>query len=135
MEVSCEYHFDINHIKDKENKLVDVLSRKIHVMHATTINTSTSNLKDKIIEASVTDELYRQVKEGLKHHKNPQKFDKYKFKENGIPMNRERVYVHDVGYIRKMVLKEMHDVPYGGHLCYKKNINSKETLLLASDEE
>ena len=50
-------------------------------------------------------------------------------------MHKDRVYVPAVGDIRKMVLKEMHDVPYGGHLCYKKNINSKETLLLASDEE
>ena len=51
MELLCEYDFDINHIKGKENKVVDALSRKMHVA---VISTSTSNLKDKIIEASVT---------------------------------------------------------------------------------
>ena len=61
-----EYDFDIKHIKGKENKVVDALSRKMHVMHVATINTSTSDLKDKINEASVADELYQQVKEGLK---------------------------------------------------------------------
>ena len=58
MELLCEYKFDIKHIKGKENKVVGVLSRKIHGMHVAAINTSTSYLKDKIIEASVTNELY-----------------------------------------------------------------------------
>ena len=66
MELLCEYDFDIKHIKGKENKVVDALSIKIQVMHVATINTSTSNLKDKIIEVGVTDEIYQQVKEGLK---------------------------------------------------------------------
>ena len=65
----CEYEFDIKHIKGKESKVVDALSRKIHVMHVAAIGTSTSYLKDKIIKASVTDELYQQLKEGLKQHK------------------------------------------------------------------
>ena len=81
-------------------------------MHATTISTMTSYLKDKIIESSVTDELYQHVKEGLQQQKIPHKFDKYKFEENGILMHKDRVYVPDVGGIRNMVLKEMHDVPY-----------------------
>ena len=80
MELLCEYDFDIKHIKGKENKVVDALSRKMHVIHVAAISTSTSYLKDKIIEASVTDELYQQVKEGLKQQKIPHKFDRYKFK-------------------------------------------------------
>ena len=51
--------FDISHIKGKENKVVDALSRKIHVMHVAAISTNTSDLKDNIIEASVTYELYQ----------------------------------------------------------------------------
>ena len=80
MQLLCEYDFDINCIKGKENKVANSLSRKIHVMHVATIITRTPNLKDKIIESSVTDEFYPQVKEGLKQQKIPQKFDKYKFK-------------------------------------------------------
>jgi hypothetical protein len=33
----CEYDFDIKHIKGKENKVVDALSKKVHELHATTI--------------------------------------------------------------------------------------------------
>ena len=35
-------------------------------------------------------------------------------------MHIDRVYVSDVGDIRKMVLKEMHDVPSDGHSVYQK---------------
>ena len=74
MELLCEYDFDIKHIKGKENKVADALSRKMHVMHVAAINTNTSHLKDMIIEANVTNELYQQVKEGLKQQKIPYKF-------------------------------------------------------------
>ena len=115
MELLCEYDFDIKHIKGKKNKVADALSRKMHAMHVATIITSTSDFKDKIIETSVIDELYQQVKEGLKQQKIPQKFDKYKFKENGILMHRDRVYVPNVLDIRKVVMKETHEGGYEGN--------------------
>jgi hypothetical protein len=37
-EFLSEYDFDIKHIKGKENKVVDALSRRLHEMHATTIS-------------------------------------------------------------------------------------------------
>jgi hypothetical protein len=38
LEFLSEYDFDIKHIKGKENKVVDALSRRVHEMHATTIS-------------------------------------------------------------------------------------------------
>ena len=35
-------------------------------------------------------------------------------------MHKDRVYVPDFGDIRKMVLKEMHNVPYARHSDYQK---------------
>ena len=35
-------------------------------------------------------------------------------------MHKDRVYVPNLGDIRKMVLKETHDVPYVGHSGYQK---------------
>ena len=58
IELLCEYDFDIKNIKGKENKVANALSRKMYVMHVAAISTSTSDLKDKITEASVTDEIY-----------------------------------------------------------------------------
>ena len=47
LEFLSEYDFDIKNIKGKENKVVDVLSRRLHELHATTITMYQSNLKDK----------------------------------------------------------------------------------------
>jgi hypothetical protein len=38
LEFLCEYDFDIKHIKGKENKVADALSRKVNKLHATTIS-------------------------------------------------------------------------------------------------
>ena len=73
MELLCEYDFDIKHLKGKENKLADTLSRKMHVMHVA-ISSRTSNLKDRIKEENSTDEFFQQVKEGLQQQETTHKF-------------------------------------------------------------
>jgi hypothetical protein len=50
LEFLSEYDFDINHIKGKENKVADALSRRVHELHATTIIMYQSYLKDRIVE-------------------------------------------------------------------------------------
>jgi hypothetical protein len=38
LEFLYEYDFDIRHIKGKDNKVADALSRKVHELHATAIS-------------------------------------------------------------------------------------------------
>jgi hypothetical protein len=65
MEFLSEYDFDIKHIKGKENKVVDALSRRVHIMHATTIIMHQSDLKIIILNVVVTDQHYLHEKESL----------------------------------------------------------------------
>ena len=37
--VLCEFDFEIKHIKIKEKKVVDALSRKVHEMHVASLST------------------------------------------------------------------------------------------------
>jgi hypothetical protein len=62
LEFLSEYDFDIKHIKGKENKVVDALSRRIHLMHATVVSMHQSYLKRKNLDVVVTDQHYLQVK-------------------------------------------------------------------------
>ena len=39
MDILCEFDFEINHIKGKENKVVVALSKKVQGMHVETIST------------------------------------------------------------------------------------------------
>ena len=50
MEFLSEYDFDINHIKGKENKVVDALNRRVHELHGTSISMYQSDLRDRILE-------------------------------------------------------------------------------------
>jgi len=38
LEFLSEYEFDINHIKGKENKVVDAVIKRVHEFHATTMS-------------------------------------------------------------------------------------------------
>jgi hypothetical protein len=58
MEFLSEYDFDIKHIKRKKNKVVDVLSRRVHLMHATVVSMHQSELKSRILDGLVTDQHY-----------------------------------------------------------------------------
>jgi hypothetical protein len=55
MEFLREYDFDIKHIKGKENKVVEALSRKVHLMHATIVSMHQLDLNSRILDGLVTD--------------------------------------------------------------------------------
>jgi hypothetical protein len=117
MEFLSEYEFDIKHIKGKENKVVDALSRRVHLMHSTAVSMHQSDLKRRILDGLVIDQHYLKVKENLQH-----KLKEYERKEDGLLMHKNRIYVPSSGGLRMLVLKEMHDVPYAGHPGYQKKI-------------
>jgi hypothetical protein len=56
LEFLSEYDFDIKHIKGKENKVVDELSIRVHIMHATTVSMHQSDLKRRILDVGVIDQ-------------------------------------------------------------------------------
>jgi hypothetical protein len=65
LECLIEYEFDIKHIEGKENKVADELNRRVHEMHATTIRIYKYDLKDKILEAAKSYQLYVETREKL----------------------------------------------------------------------
>jgi hypothetical protein len=71
LEFLCEYDFDIKHIKGKENKVVDALSRKVHELHATTISMYMTEIKDRILEAANVDLQYRGLVAKLQQRERP----------------------------------------------------------------
>jgi hypothetical protein len=61
LEFLCEYDFDIKHIKGKENKVVDALSRRVHELDSTTISMYQSDLKEIFVEAAKSDLQYMEL--------------------------------------------------------------------------
>jgi hypothetical protein len=48
----------------------------------------------------------------------------YEIKEDGLLMHKNRIYVPSSKELRNLVLKEMHNVSYVGHLGYQKTITA-----------
>jgi hypothetical protein len=103
LEFLSEYDFDIKHIKGKENKVVDELSRRVHLMHATTVGMHQLGLKRRILNGLVIDQHYLQVKENLQQGNVQQKIKEYEIKENGLLMHKNRIYVPSSGEMRNLV--------------------------------
>jgi hypothetical protein len=61
LEFLSEYDFDIKHMKGKENKVVDALSRRVHDFHSTSINMYQYDLKDIILETAKSDLQYKEL--------------------------------------------------------------------------
>jgi hypothetical protein len=95
MELLYEYDFDINHIKGKENKVVDALSRRVHELHATTISMYQTDIKRRILEAANIDLQHRDLVEKLQQGKMPQKVEIYKLETDGILLTK-KIYVPNV---------------------------------------
>jgi hypothetical protein len=90
LEFMCEYDFEIKHIKGKENKVVDALSRRVHELHATTISMYRIDIKSIILEAANVDLQYRELVAKLQQGKMPQKMEIYKLEIDGILLYKNR---------------------------------------------
>jgi hypothetical protein len=44
----------------------------------------------------------------------------YEIKEDELLMHKNKIYVPSSGELRNLVLKEIHDVPYVGHISYQE---------------
>jgi hypothetical protein len=124
LEFLRKYDFDINHIKGKENKVVDALSKKVHQLHAITINMFQTDIKRKILEAANVDLQYKELVAMLQQGKMLQKVDNYKLGIYGILLRKNKIFVPNFQDLKRMIVHETHNVPYAGHPRYQKTMET-----------
>ena len=118
LEFLSEYDFYIKHIKGKENKVDDALSRRVHELHAKTISMYQTDIKRKIMEVANADLQYRELVAKLQQGKMTQKMDICNLGIDGILLHKNIIFVPNVQDLKRMILHEMHNVPYVGHPGY-----------------
>jgi hypothetical protein len=96
LEFLSKYDFYIRHIKGKENKVADALSRRVNELHATTISMYQTDVKSKILEAANTDLQYRELVAMLQQGKTPQRMDNYKLGVDGILLHKNTTFIPNV---------------------------------------
>jgi hypothetical protein len=123
LEFLCEYDFDVEHIKGKENKVDDALNRRVHELHVTTISMYLMDLKGKISENEKVDLQYMELVTKLQQGKMQQKDENYELGIDGIILYINIFYVTNYSELKSVILKEMHNVFYAGHLGCQKTIS------------
>jgi hypothetical protein len=58
MALLSEFDFEIKHIKGKENKVVDALSRSMKTIHLVAVSTHETNVKERVRNAQETDTFF-----------------------------------------------------------------------------
>jgi len=101
-----------------DDKVFDGMSSRVHEIHDTTITMYKSNFKDRILEAAKLDQHCMETKEILQQGNFQQKIKDYELRGDGILMYKGGIYVPKYQEMKKMVLREMHNVPYVGHPGY-----------------
>ena len=115
MEFLCEFDFESNHVKGKENKVAYTFSRKFHVA---TLCICKSYLRTRVLEAQNNDETYLQVEEKLQQGKVHEKCEGYHLGEGDLLVYKVRMYILNCAYLKKLVMDEIHQMPYSGNLEY-----------------
>ena len=127
-----EYNFEIQHIKGKENKVVDALSRNERLNFVEAINTYKTNLEHQLDEGVKLDENYqklqakvaKQLTKSLStgYSVNESLSTGYSLNENGLILYKNRLYIPNVPKFKLLILNEIHKTPYLGHLGYQNTI-------------
>ena len=136
LEFLCEFVIDIKHIKGKRNTIVDALIRRVHAMHATTINKSKLYLRTRFLKVFISYEYYLQVKEGLQQENLHKKYEGYRLEDDGIFTHKNKIYFPNVADLRRTIMDEIDKIPYFGHSGYQKMIaTTQEAIFLVKNEK
>ena len=99
-----EYDFEIKHIKWKENKVVDALSRNAVTSFVASINSYKTDLEDKLEEGIKRDPEYQNLKETLTQNTSKNIITEYKFNEKWLILFKNRLYVPNIPEVKLLVL-------------------------------
>jgi len=117
-----EYEFEIKHIKGKENKVADALSRHANLLYMAAYSSYETNLEEQIKSAAKKDEKYQELMQKLSEGSESNEDNRYKISRNGLLMCKNRLYVPNSAAVKAMILDEAHKKPYSGHPGYQKTV-------------
>ena len=99
-----EYDFKIQHIKGKENKVTDALSRNARLNFVAAINTYKTNLEEQLEEGVKLDENYQKLQGKVTEILTESLSIGYSLNEKGLILYKTRLYIPNVPKIKLLIL-------------------------------
>jgi hypothetical protein len=122
MALLSEFNFEIKHVKGKENKVVDALSRSMKTFHLVAVSTCETNVKERFRNAQETDTFFQTVTSYLEQEPIGIKYEGYQMIDGGLLTYKNRLYIPECDDLKRFIMDELHKRPFTGHPGYQKMI-------------
>ena len=120
-----EFDMDIKHIKGKENKIVDALSKNACQIINNIGSSASFDLEELVKKVAYQDPNYENLQ--LKMLK--KEMAEYTQNQKGLISYKNRFYIPNVESLKKEILDEYHKQPYLGHPGYQKMLRALKKKL------
>jgi hypothetical protein len=84
MVLLSEFNFEIKHIKGKENRVVNALSRSVKMIHLAVVSTCEMDVRERVKSAQETDVFFETVKSYLEQEPTWLKYEGYQMMNDGL---------------------------------------------------
>eukprot|EP00253_Pinus_taeda_P012331 PITA_12331 len=117
------FDFDIRHLKGKENRVADALSRKVQCLYEVTFSRWENSLLEMMKTTASQDVEYQQMKrhKSLSSEGSPQD---YEVNRDGMLLYKKRLFVPNDNNLKNLILNEFHTSHYAGHPGYHKMLTA-----------
>jgi hypothetical protein len=122
MDLFSEFDFEIKHIKGKETRVVDALSRSVNMIHLKTVSTCETDIGERVRNAQETDYFFNTVTSCLKKYPMGLKYEGYQVLDEILLTYRNKLYILSCDDLKRFIMDELHKRPYTGHPGYPKMI-------------
>eukprot|EP00253_Pinus_taeda_P031475 PITA_31475 len=118
------FDFEIKHLKGKENRVADALSRKVHCIYEIGISQGWSTLEQEIEEVATQDQIYLQKRHLVQNSDACSIQQGYTLNAASMLCFLKKIYIPNQSSIKEKILDENHRSPYARHPGYQKLITS-----------
>jgi hypothetical protein len=122
MSLLSKFYFEIKHIKGKENRVANALSRSMKTIQLAKVSTYETDVKNRVRNAQETDSFIQMVTLYLQQEPAGEKYEGYQMTEGGLLTYRDRLYIPNCDDLKRFIIDEIHKRPYTGHPMYQKMI-------------
>jgi hypothetical protein len=123
-----EFDFEIKHIKRKENRVADALSRSVQTLHFASTSVGESGVNHRIGILLQEDIFFNLAREVLKQEPIEKKHEGYQLTTCELLLYNNKMYVDDSIELKHLIMGEFHRRPYVGHPGYQKVITIMRQL-------
>eukprot|EP00253_Pinus_taeda_P033032 PITA_33032 len=117
------FDFDIRHLKGKENRVADALSRKVQCLYEVTFSRWENSLLEMMKTAASQDAEYQQMKRHMSLSSEGSLQD-YEVNRDGMLVYKKRLFVPNDNSLKNLILNEFHTSHYTGHPGYQKMLTA-----------